>query len=118
VRSGFVASLAWPGGNITGLTTQYPELAGKRLELLKEAIPTLSRLAVLWDPSLTGVRQVISETEVAAKALGMNLQFLEAQNPASLIAPLRRWSEGAPAPSWSKAAIRSISTEPGSQNTQ
>lgn len=51
VAAGLVASLARPGGNLTGLTGSHPEVAGKRLELLKEAAPGLSRVAVLWDPS-------------------------------------------------------------------
>src|SRR6478672_8251222 len=51
VRSGFVASLAWPGGNITGLTSIGGELVGQRLDLLKEVIPTLSRVGFLWSPT-------------------------------------------------------------------
>ena len=53
-RSGFVASLARPGGNITGLTHLAPDLAGKRLELLKEVVPSLLRVAVLWNPNQPG----------------------------------------------------------------
>ena len=61
----FVLSLARPGGNITGLTTLGPDLAGKRLPLFKEAIPTLSRLVLLWDPA--GRQQSVTETEMAAR---------------------------------------------------
>lgn len=85
VRSGFAATLARPGGNITGLTTQAPELSGKRVQLLKEAVPNLSRLAVLWDPALTGMQQSVRETEIAAKALGSQVQVLEARSPSELV---------------------------------
>ena len=74
VRLGFVASLARPAGNITGLTIQSPELAGKRLQLLKEAVPHLTRVAVLWDPTEPGRRGVVEETEAASPRLGLQLQ--------------------------------------------
>ena len=80
VRLGFVTSLARPSGNITGLTMQSPELAGKRLELLKEAVPHLTRVAVLWDPTESGRRELVKDTEVAAPRLGLQLQTLEARN--------------------------------------
>ena len=80
VRLGFVTSLARPSGNITGLTIQTPELAGKRLELLKEALPNLRRVAVLWDPTESGRRELVKDTEVAAPRLGLQLQTLEARN--------------------------------------
>jgi putative ABC transport system substrate-binding protein len=70
VATGLVASLAKPGGNITGLTVGGPELAGKRLELLREAIPGLSRVAILQDPSVVGTR-LATETEAAARALNL-----------------------------------------------
>jgi len=81
VRSGFVASLARPGGNITGLWSMYGELTGKRLELLKEVVPGLSRVAVLWKPGRRrgGVR--LKKVEVAARALGVQIQSLEARDP-------------------------------------
>src|SRR5262245_24919055 len=66
VASGFVASLAWPGGNITGLSTLAPELSGKRLELLKEIVPRLSRVAVLGNSTNPANAQVLKETELAA----------------------------------------------------
>jgi putative ABC transport system substrate-binding protein len=81
VASGFVASLARPGGNITGLTIQTPDVAGKALQLLTETVPGLTRVPVLWDPSFLGVRQQLSETESAARALGVQLQFVEARSP-------------------------------------
>jgi putative ABC transport system substrate-binding protein len=84
VGLGFVASLAQPAGNITGLTLQAPEIAGKRLQLLKETVPHLTRVAVLWDPTETGRRQAVKETEVAAPRLGLQLQKLEARNPTEI----------------------------------
>jgi putative ABC transport system substrate-binding protein len=80
VQLGFVASLARPAGNITGLTIQTPELAGKRLELLKESVPGLTRLAVLWDPTEPGRRQLVKETEAAAPKLGLQVQVFEARD--------------------------------------
>jgi putative ABC transport system substrate-binding protein len=80
VRLGFVTSLARPSGNITGLTIQTPEIAGKRLELLKEAVPNLKRVAVLWDPTESGRRELVRDTEVAAPRLGLQLQMLAARN--------------------------------------
>ena len=79
VASGFVASLARPGGNVTGLFLDLPELAAKRLELLKEAIPRIARVAVLWDPSMNTVP--LRATEVAARSLGLHLQIVEARRP-------------------------------------
>ena len=80
VHLGFVTSLARPAGNITGLTLQTPELAGKRLELLKDAVPNLTRVAILWDPTEPGRSQLVKETELAAPRLGLQLQVLEARN--------------------------------------
>ena len=80
VRLGLVTSLARPSGNITGLTIQTPELAGKRLELLKEAVPNVTRVAILWDPTEPGRRELVKETEVAAPRLGLQLQTLAARN--------------------------------------
>ena len=77
VSLGFVASLARPGGNITGLSTQAPELGGKRLELLKEIVPKLSRVAVLGDRNSPGYGPQKREIEVAAPALGLKLQIVE-----------------------------------------
>src|SRR5215813_8694819 len=75
---GLVASLAHPGGNITGIATLSPELSGKRVELLKEVIPKLSRVALLT-PLGEAFRTSIKETEVAAQALGLQLQILQAR---------------------------------------
>ena len=73
VGNKFVASLARPGGNITGLSNYYPELSGKQLELLKEIIPKLARLAVLGNTNEPGNAQALSEAEVAAAALGVRI---------------------------------------------
>ena len=81
VANGLVASLARPGGNITGLSTLAPELSGKGLELLKETIPKLSRIAVVWNPDNPGKTSSFKETEVAAQALRLQLQSLEVRGP-------------------------------------
>jgi putative ABC transport system substrate-binding protein len=77
VANGFVASLARPGGNITGLSTLSPEMYGKQLELLKEIVPRLSRVAVLGDSTEPGHAQALRETEGAARALRVQLQYLD-----------------------------------------
>ena len=77
VGNGFVASLARPGGNITGLSTLAPELSGKRLELLKEIVPKLSRVAVLGNSADPGNAQTLREVELAAAAFGVKLQYLD-----------------------------------------
>ena len=77
VGSGFVASLAQPGGNITGLSTLAPELSGKRLELLKEVVPKLSRVAIVGTSTAPGYAQMLKELELAARALKVQLQYLD-----------------------------------------
>jgi len=79
VRNGFVTSLARPGGNITGLSTLQPELSGRRLELLKEIVPTLSRVAVLGTSTNASNAQSLRETELAAEAV--KLQYLDVRSP-------------------------------------
>src|SRR5207249_7430501 len=84
VGSGLITSLARPGGNITGLSLLAPELAGKRLELLMQAVPGVSRVAVLWHPGDYGERtekDMLNEAEVAARALRVRLQVVEARGP-------------------------------------
>jgi putative ABC transport system substrate-binding protein len=81
VASGFVASLARPGGNITGLSTLSPELSGKRLELLKEVVPKLSRVAVFGTSSSPGDAPVLTETKLAADTLGVNIQYVDVLSP-------------------------------------
>jgi putative tryptophan/tyrosine transport system substrate-binding protein len=82
VGSGFVASLARPGGNITGLSLQTPDVSGKRLELLKDVLPGLSRLVVLMNPDDPPALLALKETEVAAQILGIKLQVAEVRSPA------------------------------------
>ena len=77
VGTGFVASLARPGGNITGLSSLVPEISGKQLELLKEMVPRLSRVAVLWASSNPANAQTLREIERAAVTLGVKLQSLD-----------------------------------------
>ena len=77
VGTGFVASLARPGGNVTGLSTVSTELSGKRLELLREVVPGLSRVAFLWNPDVRGAVLDYKETETAARSLRLELQSIE-----------------------------------------
>jgi putative tryptophan/tyrosine transport system substrate-binding protein len=87
VGDGLVASLARPGGNITGLTFLGPELVPKRLELLREALPRVSRVAALWHPGAFGeraTRDMLKETETAARTLGMQLRLVGARGPDEL----------------------------------
>jgi putative tryptophan/tyrosine transport system substrate-binding protein len=79
VGAGFVARLARPGRNITGLSTLHPEISGKQLEFLKEIVPKLSRVAVLGSWSQPGNVEALREVKVAAEALGLQLQHLEIQ---------------------------------------
>jgi ABC-type uncharacterized transport system substrate-binding protein len=81
VASGLAASLARPGGNITGLSRLSPELSGKQLELLKETVPTLSQLAVFENSTQPGNRQSLNEVELAAGALGVQLQTVNISGP-------------------------------------
>ena len=81
VGSGLVASLARPGGNVTGLTIMAPDLMAKRLELLKEVVPKLSRVALLQNPDNPASAAQLREAEAAARALGVQPQTLEARNP-------------------------------------
>ena len=84
VGAGFVASLARPGGNITGLTGYSPELNGKRLEILKEAFPKLSRVALLLSPNFPGSALDLKETESAARSLGLRIQPLEVREDSDI----------------------------------
>ena len=77
VGTGFVASLARPGGNVTGHSTISPELSGKRLELLKETVPGLSRVAIIWNPDIRGAVLDYNQTEGAARSLRLQLQSVE-----------------------------------------
>ncbi len=77
IGNGFILSLARPGGNITGLATLSPELGGKQLELLKEVVPKLSRVAVMGSSKIPGSAQALKETEAAAAALGVQLLYFD-----------------------------------------
>jgi putative ABC transport system substrate-binding protein len=81
VGSGLAVSLAKPGKNVTGVSTLAPELVGKRLQLLKEAVPGISRVAMLWNPTVTSQALELREAEVAARSLKVQLQVLEARAP-------------------------------------
>ncbi len=81
VATGVVASLARPGGNITGVARLQRELGGKRLEVLKDAIPRITRVGVLWNPDSPGPAQVYKEYETAAR--GLRIQLLSLEIPSS-----------------------------------
>ena len=97
VRDGLVANLARPGGNVTGLTFLGLELVPKRLALLKEAVPGISRVAVLWHPGGLAERtgqEMVKEAEAAARGLGLQLQLVRAEAPKDLdgaFAAMTRW---------------------------
>jgi putative ABC transport system substrate-binding protein len=92
VANGFVASLARPGGNITGLSSLAPEISGKQLELLKETVPKLSRIAVLRETSTSTA--LLKEIEPAAGALKLKLQYLAVQSPKDIETAFRAAGEG------------------------
>jgi putative ABC transport system substrate-binding protein len=84
VAVGLIASLARPGGNITGLSNLAPELDGKRLELLKETMSTVTRVAWVWDPGNPALAIRLKGIQAAAQAFGLKLQALEVRNPKEL----------------------------------
>ena len=94
VASGFVASLARPGGNITGLSTLGPELSGKRMEILREVVPKISRVAVLGTSTDPGHAQVMGVLELAAKAFKVQLQYLDVLDPKDIETAFRAASKG------------------------
>jgi putative ABC transport system substrate-binding protein len=89
VGSGFVASLARPGGNITGLSTLSPEVSGKQLELLKEIVPRLARVAVIGTSTRQGTAQNLQQLEPAAGTIGVKLQYLDIENPKAIESAFR-----------------------------
>jgi putative tryptophan/tyrosine transport system substrate-binding protein len=98
VGNGFVASRARPAGNITGLSNYHPDLSGKQLELLKEIIPRLARVAIVGNSDEPGNAQALKETELAARALGLQPYYLDARNAKAIETVLRSASkEGADA---------------------
>jgi putative ABC transport system substrate-binding protein len=94
VATGVVASLARPGGNITGLASLTPELSGKRLELLKETVPRLSRVAVLGTSTIPDNALSLKEMDLAAGALGVQLQFLDVLSSKDIETAFRAASKG------------------------
>src|SRR5262249_48256304 len=94
VGNGFVASLARPGGNITGLSTLAPELSGQRLELLKETVPKLSRMAVFGTSTQPGNAQLLKEVELVAKAFGVKLQYSDVVDSKDIGTAFRAATEG------------------------
>ena len=94
VGNGFVTSLARPGGNITGLSTLAPEISGKRLELLREIVPRISRVAILGTSTNPGNAQALRETERAAQAFGMKLQNLDVLDPKDIETAFRAATKG------------------------
>jgi putative ABC transport system substrate-binding protein len=94
VGNGFIASLARPGGNITGLSTLSPEISGKQLELLKEIVPRLSRVAVLGEFNNPGNAQTLQEMELAAGALAVQLQSVDVRGPKDIETAFQAASKG------------------------
>jgi putative tryptophan/tyrosine transport system substrate-binding protein len=94
VGNGFVASLAQPGGNITGLSALYPEMSGKQLELLKEIVPGLSHVAVLGSSTQPGNAHAVKETELAAAGFGVKLQYLNVLVPKDIEAAFGAATKG------------------------
>jgi putative ABC transport system substrate-binding protein len=82
--AGVVASLARPGGNVTGVTLIHPELSAKRTQLLKEARPRIERVAVVWNPGNAASVELLRECEDAARALAVQLQPLDVRSPVAL----------------------------------
>ena len=94
VGSGVVASLARPGGNVTGLSTLAPELSGKRLELLKEIVPKIARVAVFGTSTQPGNAESLREVELAAGAFGVKLQYLDLLDPKDIETSFRAATKG------------------------
>jgi putative ABC transport system substrate-binding protein len=94
IGSGFVASLARPGGNITGLSALAPELNGKRLEILRETVPKLSRVAVFGTSTQPGNEQSLKEVELVAKAFGVKLQYLDVLSSKEIATAFRAAAKG------------------------
>jgi putative tryptophan/tyrosine transport system substrate-binding protein len=94
VGNGFIASLARPGGNITGLSNLVSDLSGKQLELLKETIPKLSRVAVLGTSTIPGHAQLLREVELSAEAFRVKLQYLDVLGPKDIEPAFRAAGKG------------------------
>jgi len=94
VSVGYVASLARPGGNVTGLTGLSPEVTAKRMELLKEAVPGMTRVAVMRNPDSPDRETLRAETETAANVLGLQLQALDVRGPQDIEGAFQAASSG------------------------
>ncbi|MBI4591160.1 MAG: ABC transporter substrate-binding protein [Candidatus Rokubacteria bacterium] len=97
VESGLVASLARPGANVTGFTAQLPGLAGKRLELLREAVPRVSRVLVIWNPGNPATVTEWKATQAAARTLGIKLESVEVRGAEDFVAAFPRMLQSRPA---------------------
>jgi putative tryptophan/tyrosine transport system substrate-binding protein len=104
VEEGLVESLGRPGGNVTGVTNLSSELGGKRLELLKEAVPKLGRVAVLYNPVTPGIVLELKEVQTAARTLGVTSQPWEVRPEDVSIGFLLRWASSARMDSWCSRA--------------
>jgi putative ABC transport system substrate-binding protein len=96
MESGLVASLARPGGNVTGFSTNMPELGGKRLELLHEVVPRVSRVSVIWNPGNPAATSEWKATQTAARTLGMKLESVEVRGAEEFRAVLSKMSQHRP----------------------
>src|SRR5215470_3037820 len=94
VANGLVISLARPGGNITGLSALYPELSGKQLELLKETVPRLSRVAVFGTSNQPGNAQLVRQVERTAESAGVQLRYFDILSPTAIVAAFRGATAG------------------------
>jgi putative tryptophan/tyrosine transport system substrate-binding protein len=94
VGNGFVASLARPGGNITGMSQLAPEISGKQLELLKETVPKLTRVAVLGTSTRPGNAHALKQTELAGGTFGVRLQYLDVRDPKDIETAFREARQG------------------------
>jgi len=94
VGAGLVATLARPGGNATGLVNQSQDIAGKQMEILKEAVPTLSRMGVLWRPSNPSYRNLVRRFDDVVRATGVEVVLISAENVADLVAAFETMKKG------------------------
>jgi len=94
VGSGLISSLARPGGRVTGTASLAPQLTAKRIEFLKEAVPSISRVAILWNPANPAEATAFGEAQIAANAAGMRLQSLQVRAPNDFVAAFEAASQG------------------------
>jgi putative ABC transport system substrate-binding protein len=96
IATGLVSSLARPGGNTTGMTDQVPELSEKEIQILQEAVPSLKRIAILWNEGNPGSRVTFEETRKAATKVGLGITVVGAQSPEDLEGAIERAARGRP----------------------